>query len=169
MKHVSDEKMKELVEAYNNLNDLNKRKAYDKQPQFQVRKFSKTRRPPDKKAYIKGPEKKKDSLLKRLMAPFMRKGPAAATGLDPKQADVHFTLGLSMSDNESFLDQAKNEFGLAIKYDPSHKEAAYNFALMNYKIGQWNEARVGFQKYMALSPDDQFAKKMVTLLHDEDL
>ncbi|MCD6310761.1 MAG: J domain-containing protein [Candidatus Eremiobacteraeota bacterium] len=34
----SDEKMKQLVEAYNVLNDYDKRKEYDSQPQFQVRK-----------------------------------------------------------------------------------------------------------------------------------
>jgi DnaJ-class molecular chaperone len=38
LKIYSDEKMKELVEAYNVLNDPDARKEYDKQPQFQVRK-----------------------------------------------------------------------------------------------------------------------------------
>lgn len=167
MKHVSDEKMKELVEAYNNLNDQNKRKTYDKQPQFQVRKFSKTRRMPDKKAFSAKPTKPKESLLTKLLAPFMRKSTDGGSGIDPKQADVHFTLGLSMAENESFLDQAKSEFGLSIKFDPSHREAAYNFALMAYKLGQWDEARVGFQKFLQMSAEDQYAKKMIHLLHDD--
>ena len=167
MKHVSDEKMKELVEAYNNLNDVNKRKAYDKQPQFQVRKFSKSRRPPDKKAYTQGKTVEKKSLLQRLMAPFMRKGAAGPVGPDPKQADVHFTLGLSMSENESFLEQAKAEFVASIKFDATHKEAAYNLSLMCYKLGQWDEARVALQKYLALAADDQLARKLVGLLHDD--
>ena len=167
MKHVSDDKMKELVEAYNNLNDVNKRKAYDKQPQFQVRKFSKTRRPPDKKAYTDKNKPQKTSILQRLLAPFMRKGAAGAVGPDPRQADVHFTLGLSMSENESFLEQAKKEFESSIKFDGTHKEAAYNFALMCYKLGQWDECRVALQKYMALSADDQLARKMISLLHDD--
>lgn len=165
-KAVAEDKMKELVEAFNNLSDNNKRKAYDKQPQFQVRKFSKTRKPPDKKAFISKHEKPKESFLKKLLAPFMKKPEQGAVGPDPKQADVHFTLGLSMSDNESFLDQAKKEFGLSVKFDPKHKEAAYNYALMCYKLGQWDEARVAFQNYLKISGEDQFAKKMVQLLHD---
>jgi curved DNA-binding protein CbpA len=166
-KNVAEDKMKELVEAFNNLSDNNKRKAYDKQPQFQVRKFSKTRKPPDKKAFVSR-DKPKESFLKKLLAPFMRKPEAGAVGPDPKQADVHFTLGLSMSDNESFLDQAKKEFALSIKFDPKHKEAAYNYALMCYKLGQWDEARSAFQNFMRIGADDQAAKKMVQLLHNVD-
>jgi curved DNA-binding protein CbpA len=164
-KNVSDEKMKELVEAYNNLNDTNKRKAYDKQPQFQVRKFSKTRKMPSKNDFNAKKSKPKVSFLQKLLRPFTRKT-AAAVGPDPRQADVHFTLGLSMSDNESFLDQARSEFVLAIKYDPTHKEAAYNFALMCYKLGQWDEARSGFQKFLLTSPEDPHAKKIIALMHD---
>ncbi|MBI3924346.1 MAG: DnaJ domain-containing protein [Armatimonadetes bacterium] len=167
MKSVSDEKMKELVEAYNTLNDSNKRKVYDKQPQFQVRKFSKNRRPPDKKAYVKKPEKKKESLLQKLLAPFLKKEDGADGTPDPRQADVHFTLGLSMAENESFLDQAKSEFQLALKFDSNHKEAAYNYALMCYKLGGWDEARVSFQKVLQQSSDDAYAKKMISLLHDD--
>lgn len=164
-KVVAEECMKELVEAFNNLSDNNKRKAYDKQPQFQVRKFSKTRKMPDKKAFISR-EKPKTSFLSKLLAPFIRKPEAGAVGPDPKQADVHFTLGLSMADNESFLDQAKKEFALSVKFDPKHKEAAYNHALMCYKLGQWDESRVAFQAFLKLDPNDQAAKKMVQLLHD---
>jgi curved DNA-binding protein CbpA len=163
-KNVSDEKMKELVEAYNNLNDTNKRKAYDKQPQFQVKKFSKTRRPPGKNAFVTNHQKPKVSFLQRLLKPFMAKPKPGEVGPDPKQADVHFTLGLSMSDNESFLDQARSEFGMAIKFDPAHKEATYNFALMCYKLGQWDEAKAGFQKFLQTTAEDPLAKKMLQLL-----
>ena len=164
-KNVSDEKMKELVEAYNNLNDTNKRKAYDKQPQFQVRKFSKTRRPPKKEDFTAKNSPPKVSFLAKLLKPFTSKKAGGPSGPDPKQADVHFTLGLSMSDNESFLDQARSEFVLAVKYDPAHKEAAYNLALMCYKLGQWEGSRVAFQKFLAASPEDPHAKKMIQLLH----
>ena len=112
MKTVSDEKMKELVEAYNVLNDSSKRKAYDKQPQFQAKRFAKSsvRAKADKSAFSKKPKYSKEpSLLERLLSPFLKKTPTSEGGsvLDPKQADVHFTLGLSMADSETFYDQAK--------------------------------------------------------------
>lgn len=170
MKTVSDEKMKELVEAYNALNDSGKRKAYDKQPQFLVRRFAKSSaRKLDKSAFTKKPQYTKEpSLLERLLSPFLKKGGGNETGsqLDPKQADVHFTLGLSMAESESFFDQAKGEFKLTLKFDPNHKEAAYNLALMCYKLGEFEEARVNFQKVLQLDPEDQQARKMLNLLHD---
>jgi tetratricopeptide (TPR) repeat protein len=97
----------------------------------------------------------------------MRNKPAGSVAQDPKQADVHFTLGLSMSDNDSFLEQAKKEFESSIRFDATHKEAAYNLALMCYKLGQWDECRVALQRYMALAADDQLAKKLISLLHDD--
>jgi len=171
MKTVSDEKMKELVEAYNMLNDSQKRKTYDKQPQFQAKRFAKSsaRPKPDKAAFTKKPQYTKEpSLLERLLSPFLKKDAAgeAGPGFDPKQADVHFTLGLSMAESETFYDQAKGEFKLTLKLDPKHKEAAYNHALMCYKLGEFEEARISFQKCLQLDPDDQMARKMLTLLHD---
>ncbi|MEW6282379.1 MAG: DnaJ domain-containing protein [Candidatus Eremiobacterota bacterium] len=170
MKTVSDEKMKELVEAYNTLNDVQKRKSYDAQPQFQVRRFAKgAARKIDKSAFSKKPEKpqSKSPVLRLLSKLFTKGGDDGAGKPDPKQADVHFMLGLSMSDNESFLPQAKSEFQLAIKYDASHKEANYNLALMCYKLGQFEEARVQFQKVLQVEPNDQYARKMIQLLQDD--
>lgn len=166
MKQASNEKMKELVEAFNNLNDTNKRKLYDKQPQFQLRKFAKGRKQPDKKAFSSKAEPEKKSIIARLFAPFFKKGAAGPAGPDPKQADVHFTLGLSMADNESFLEQAKAEFGSSVKFDATYKEAAYNYALLCYKLGQFDEARASLQKYVATSADDQLAKKFLSILSD---
>ena len=171
MKTVSDEKMKELVEAYNVLNDSSRRKAYDKQPQFQTKRFAKSsaRAKVDKSAFTKKPKYAKEpSLLERLLSPFLKKTATNEGGsvLDPKQADVHFTLGLSMADSETFYDQAKGEFKLTLKFDPKHKEAAYNHALMCYKLGQWDEARIAFQNFLKIDANDQAAKKMVQLLHD---
>lgn len=170
LKTVSDERMKELVEAYNVLNDEARRKQYDAQPIFQVRrKFSKAASTVSSRAYTKKPAYKKEpSLLERLLSPFVKKDNSEPSGFseDPKQADVHFTLGLSMAENEAFFDQAKGEFKLSLKFGPNNKEAAYNLALMCYKLGQFDEARINFQRVLQIDPDDQHARKFVNLLHD---
>jgi DnaJ-class molecular chaperone len=173
LRRYSDEKMKELVEAYGVLNDSQKRKDYDRQAQFLPRRFVKDS--PKAKADMaqqqkKDPYSKEPSLLERLFSGFRKaKSAEPTTQYDPKQADVHFTLGLSMTENESFYDQAKSEFRLAVKYRPDHKEAQYNLALMCYKRGEYDEALVHFQKVTTLDKDDQLARKMITLLRDDDL
>ncbi|HEY4002921.1 MAG TPA: DnaJ domain-containing protein, partial [Candidatus Xenobia bacterium] len=61
VKQYSEEKMKELVGAYNVLNDSDKRKEYDKQPYFQIRKTKKSVKLKKKQA---GP--KQQSILEKL-------------------------------------------------------------------------------------------------------
>ncbi|MCD4783507.1 MAG: DnaJ domain-containing protein [Candidatus Eremiobacteraeota bacterium] len=171
LKTIAEDKMKELVESYNVLNNSNKRKDYDRQPQFQVRRFQKNRR----KALSSGdfarkPKfKKEPSLLERLLSPFLKKSDSSGsdTIVDFKQADVHFTLGLSMAEQEVFYEQAKTEFKLSIKFDPKFLESFYNLALMCYKLGEFEEAKVNFQKVLQIGKDDQQARKMIQLLRDD--
>jgi tetratricopeptide (TPR) repeat protein len=122
-------------------------------------------------SYIKKPEYQREpSLLEKLISPFFRKDRSGDSGPaqpDPKQAEVHFTLGLSMADNDNFLEQAKGEFRLAVKFDPDHKEGNYNLGLMCYKRGEFDEALIYFHKVVALDKDDQLARKMITLLRDD--
>lgn len=168
MKAASDDKMKELVAAYSVLNDKAKRKEYDNQPVFQFRRFAKGREKPKKGDFGK-PKHKKQSFLSKFLETFKRKGDGKKGGPDPKQADVHFMLGLSMSETEQFLPQAKEEFKKALEYDATHLEATYNLALALYKIGEFDEARFGLQDVLKLSPNDQHAKHVLRLLHEPDL
>lgn len=170
LKLYSEEKMMGLVGAYEVLSDTDKRKEYDKQPALQLRR---ARKHPSKYA---GPEKKKkglpglrqeESLLDRLLAPFMKKTERSQTQIDPKKADERFTLGLSLANNQSFYEQAINEFKLAIKYDPEHVEAMYNVAVLSYKLGNFDEGIVYFQKVLSITKEDQQAKKMISLLSDD--
>lgn len=168
MKAASDDKMKELVAAYSVLNDKQKRKEYDKQAQFQYRRFSKNREKPGKDAFKKSKPKKQGFLSKFFS--FIKKGEGGGKGgPDPKQADVHFMLGLSMSESEQFLEQAKAEFQKALEFDSSHVEATYNLALTSYKIGEFDEARFSFQDVLKLRKDDPQAKHMLRILHEPDL
>ncbi len=164
----SDEKMKELVAAYNVLNDADRRKDYDNQPHFQIRRSKKESRgrkgaqDAKKQRYEKAP-----SLLEKLSGMFGKKKEAAADQYDPKQGDLHFTLGVTMADKESFMDQAKNEFKLAVKFDPHNKEAQYNLGVVCYKLGEFDESLVHFQKVLSVDKDDQHARMMVSLLRED--
>ncbi|MFA5506137.1 MAG: DnaJ domain-containing protein [Vulcanimicrobiota bacterium] len=166
-KAASDDKMKELVAAYSVLNDKGKRKEYDNQPVFQLRRFAKGREKPKKGDWSKK-KPQKQSFLKKMMS-FFAKGEAGKSGPDPKQADVHFMLGLSMSETEQFLPQAKEEFKKALEYDKSHMEATYNLAVTCYRIGEFDEARFGLQDVLKLNANDQHAKHLLRMLHEPDL
>ncbi|HEY4003188.1 MAG TPA: tetratricopeptide repeat protein, partial [Candidatus Xenobia bacterium] len=87
---------------------------------------------------------------------------------DPKQADIHFTLGITMAENDSFMDQAKNEFKQSMKFDPNNKEAQYNLAVVCYKLGEFEESLSHFQKVLTLDKEDVHAKTMVMMLREED-
>ena len=166
MKAASDEKMKELVAAYNVLNSKEQRKAYDAQPQFQYRKFGKGKAPG--KDVFKKEAPKKQGLLQKMLSFVKKKDPAAA-GLDPRQADVHFMLGLSMAESDNFLEQAKAEFSKALEYNPKHVEATYNLALTSYRNGDFESARFGLNDVLKLNSNDVHAKHLLKLLHDPDL
>ena len=169
MKNESDQKMKEMIEAYNVLNDKAKRKEYDSQPQFKVRRFAKSsvRTKIDKSTASKKSEEpeEKSPVMRWLKKLFSRpEHDAKEFKADPKQADVHFTLGLSMSETESFLDQACREFKLALKFDPNHREACYNMALMQYKTGDFDGARASLRRCLEIDPQDPAAKVLSSLL-----
>jgi len=170
LKLYSDEKMKELVEAYNILIDKDKRREYDAQYHFQLRK---TRKSAGGDAAVtssflgKPQYKKESSLLERIFTPFQKEKTAQKFVVDPKQADVHFMLGLSMSENTAFYDQAIAEFGLAVKFLPEFTEAMHNMGIMNYRQGYYEEAIIAFQKVLSLAKTDPCALKMINLLRDE--
>lgn len=173
LKLYSDEKMKELVEAYNILNDKDKRHEYDAQPQFQLKKSRKSSQNEADKllssSFTQKPQYKKEgSLLERIFSPFQKeKQNSHEFKIDSKQADVHFTLGLSMSENIAFYEQAIAEFGLACKFLPTFIEAMYNMGVMNYRKGYFEDAIISFHKVLASDKTDANAVKMINLLREE--
>lgn len=69
-KHNAEARMKELVEAYSHLIDPEKRKIYDKQPFFQVRRFRRPERPT--RTTQESAPAKPASLLQKLKRLFKR-------------------------------------------------------------------------------------------------
>lgn len=171
LRTIAEDKMKKLVEAYNILNNPTKRKEYDNQPQFQIRRFQKSRQVKiGKGGKAEDKYKKEPSLLERLLSPFFKKkGPEGAENvIDEKEADMHYTLAISMAEQESFYEQAKAEFAKAVKFNPEFVEAYYNLGLMHYKLGEFEEARIDFQKVLQYNKDDPMARRMIQLLSDDD-
>ncbi len=176
LKSSSDEKMKEVVEAYNLLADADKRKEYNKQPHLQVKKVKKD--PRRRTAIIETPDPSKagdydrePSILERIQSLFMKSkdgaGAQAAVKADPKQSDIQFTLGCSMTDNDKFLEQARSAFQSAFRFDSSCAEALFNMGVMCYKLGEFEDARMNIQKYLAMDKDDPQAKKFLGLLKED--
>jgi len=169
----AQEKMKELVAAYTILKDEHKRKEYDAQPQFQPRRHKIGGRPDEKKKKIEVKKKGPNVFgfpVDGLMSLFggKKKGPTGPQ-YDPKASDMHFTLGLSMSDNPSFYEQARDEFKLSIKFDGKNKEAMYNLGLMYYKLGEFDEAIRMFQSVLGMDKADPHAPLMIRMLLDEGM
>ncbi|MFP4497734.1 MAG: DnaJ domain-containing protein [Vulcanimicrobiota bacterium] len=172
LKSIAEDKMRQLVDAYNILSNPAKRKAYDNEPQFQVKKFKKGGQSRAKTggASKKSKFKKEPSILERILSPFLKKKGETGPGgeqIDHKQADMHFTIGLSMAEQETFYETAKNEFKLSTKFDPTFVEAFFNLGLMYYKLGEFDEARVSFQKVLQFDKTDRMAQKMIELLSED--
>jgi curved DNA-binding protein CbpA len=173
MKLFSDEKMKELVEAYNILSDLQKRKEYNRQPHFMLKRPKKgsVAGSTDPRAFSQKPTYDREpSMLERILSPFMGKKVTEGdkpVRVDQKQADVHFTMAMSMADNESFFNDARKEFKEAVRYNPNYPEALYNYALLSYKLGEFDEARIHFQKYLFFEKEDTVAKQFISILSED--
>lgn len=171
LRTLAEDKMKELVEAYNILNDTEKRHEYDAQPQFQIKRSKKITRSGDITSddFARKNQPREKSFIERLLATFTGKKDASDTGggVDFKQADVHFTLGLSMAEQDNFVEQAHSEFKLAVKFDPTFAEAHYNLGLMDYKLGNFDESRISFQKVLQIQKTDPMSQKMIQLLRED--
>jgi len=175
LKGWADEQTRDVEEAYTILTDIKKRKEYDGSHQFQLKRVRKTAgRTTRRSATGTLPDKSKPvfkesgSLLDRIKSIFSKpKKPEKVTDYNPKEADMHFALGISLCDNIKFLEQAPNEFKKAIQYDPNHIEAHYNLGVVYYKLGQFEEALMCFQKVLTIDKDDEQANIMKVLLRED--
>jgi len=167
-----------LVEAYNVLSNEEKRKEYDSQPQFQLRKkrrvASRTTQKVDTEKYkdfplMRAKFKESSSLLDKVRSIFSKKEKTSKTPkYNPKEADMHFALGISLCENERFLEQAPAEFNKVIQFDPDFIEAYYNLGIVYYRLGKFDEALVNFHKVLAKDKNDQQARLMLQLLREEE-
>ena len=83
---------------------------------------------------------------------------------DTDNARTFFTMGMTMSEKPGFYPDAKIEYGKAIKADPDFFEAVFNFGLMCYKLGDFEEAYKSFLRCKELSPGDPSTRYMLDML-----
>ncbi len=151
----AEQRMKELVDAYSHLNDREKRKAYDNQPHFRLRPAPRDRRPLKSSQDQKKPASFWEKLTGRTRPPSKK---------DPKQVELHFTLGLSLAANDAMLEQSRDQFATVLELDTTYLEARYNYALLCYRLGDFESARSSFLQIANLAPGDQPTQRMLRIL-----
>lgn len=164
---AAQEKMKQCTSAYRILSNKERRDDYDQQPHFKPRVpkgFSaniKTR------TFLNKSTPDKPGFFEKLLGFFVKVDPKPTKDLEA--ARTHFTMGLTLTDQEAFYPEAREEFQRALEANPDFFEAAFNYGLMSYKTGEFEEARVGFQKASRIKPQDRYSRLFLDLLRPEDI
>ncbi len=83
-----------------------------------------------------------------------------AAALDPNQADIHYTLGVTLWQQGDF-DQAANALRAAIQAKPDYAEAHYTLGTVLKQQGKLQEAADSLREAIRLQPD--FAGAHTTL------
>jgi len=164
---AAQEKMTQCTSAYQILSNKERRDEYDQQPHFKVRVPKGFSANINTRTHLEKPSSGKPGLFDKLLGFFVKVEPKPTK--DPAAARTHFTMGLTLTDQESFYPDAREEFQRAMQADPDSFEAAFNYGLMSYKTGEFEEARVGFQKASRIKPQDRYSRLLLDLLRPEDI
>lgn len=163
---MAAQRMKELTSAHDVISHRQRREDYDAQPYFKVRLpkgFDRGGR--SSASFTRKKEAAQPGLMERLLT-FLGQPPAPRS--DPARAMTHFTMGVTMTEKKEFFEQARAEFAAAMKADPDLLEAAFNYGLMAYKLGDFDQARVGFQRVLQGRPKDAQVRWLLDQLRTED-
>jgi curved DNA-binding protein CbpA len=167
----AEQKMRELTEAYEVLTDTPKREEYDKNAlfNFKIPKFI----DPVTKSLRTGPYYREDKppgfmdKIKALM--FVPQEEPPKRELTKKGAE-HFALGLSYLDKkkEKMIEIAKMEFEKVLSDAPDNPEGLYNMGLIEYQLGNFDDALAYFSKSQRMAKNDADAKKFKDLLREDE-
>lgn len=84
----------------------------------------------------------------------------------PSEKTYPYSLGAALRDSGN-LQEALQEFEVALNLDPTYKEAQYALALTYEDLGRTGEARPAWERYLELDPDSSWSEE--ARLHLEDL
>jgi curved DNA-binding protein CbpA len=158
-KTLAQEKMKILTAAYETLTNANERKAYDAQPQFQLRI------PKDMKktAMLDNKKPEKPGFFARLFGAKAKTDPESEY-----QSHVSAAIMCAQYPGGKLLEQAESDFAKAVTAKPTAVEATFDWGLMLYRMGRFSDALLKFKTVLQIAPDDPYAKRMVFLLKDSE-
>lgn len=168
----AEEKMKELVWAYDTLMDSDKRFKYDRARCFLVKTPPQLRTEKKKNSFEKEISlisRHKFNLLETIKGFFSgSKTKKDGNHLSKDMAD-HFAMGITYAANaeKAMLEMALAEFDKVIKSYPDNVYAKYNIALINYRLGEFDMALSLFKDILQSQPDFADAKRMTILLRDD--
>ena len=79
-----------------------------------------------------------------------------AIATEPNNAEFHNNYGVALHRMER-LEDAKDEFRLAVELNPQYRQACRSLALVSWVIGDYDTARASFSRLVALDPSERMA------------
>lgn len=153
-KEVADAKMKQIVEAYNVLKDVETRKLYDSRRMYQIRPYNRehSNYGKQKKGFFANLFAKKEKTTKK------------GLGDDPVKTCFDLYSAFIKTRKLDSVVLAKSEFEKVLLLDQKNPELHYNLGIINYYVGEYDAAIEYFGNCLKIDPNYPDAAKMVELL-----
>lgn len=167
-REYAEARMKEITEAYNVLSNRVLRKKYDESPYFKPLVPIYLKRLHSVKEDILKSKLKKEGLWERIKNIFFPKKREKDEPLSEKGME-HFSMGVTYLTHrdEVTLKLAKEEFLAVLKESPNNPEALFNIGLVEYKLGNFQEAREYFKRAKENLKNNTKAIYLLEMLREE--
>ncbi len=175
----AEEKMRRLTQAFNTLSNREKRKEYDEGPPFvyKLPKFMKPGKPGVNPKYLREPGEPKKTFWDKMKDMMFVKDPKeeeqkriAHQKMMTQQGVNSFIMGISCLEKkqENMLELARAEFKSVLRESSEQPEALFNLALVEYKLGEYEEARKLLEKARFHLPNDRDVGVFLGMIQDEE-
>lgn len=171
----AEQKTRQLTEANKVLSSRKRREEYDNSPFFQpkVPQSLKSSSPEEIKMLARKKEEKKESFWDKIKKYIFVQTEDEEEGrkLTP-EAISRFSMGYTYIDNiaranKEMLEMAKIEFQAVLQESPRNPESLYNMGLIEYKLGNYDQAIHYFSKARQNMKNTADADKMIELLRED--
>ena len=154
-KEFAEEKMKEIVEAFNTLKEPDTRQRYDSRRLYLPRPYSRKR-----SHYME----KTPSFWERIFGKKDKKKIKTIGGKDPVENVFSMSVPLLKTRKPDSVELATNEFASLAKTDPKNPDLFYNLGVACYYKGEYTQAIEFFQIAVKLDAEFADADTMIRLL-----